>query len=282
MNFRSEETKDFIHRCFQEDIRDGDHSTLSCIPKTARGKAKLLFKAEGIVAGIDLAKSILEELGEFQYETFKADGDSVEYGDLGFIVEGPVHGILAGERLLLNCMQRLSGIATYTNKLTQLMGDSRSKLLDTRKTTPGLRFLEKWAVTVGGGFNHRHGLYDMIMLKDNHIDYAGGITKAVDQTRIYLQKNGLDLRVEVETRNIQEVKEALSCKGVDRIMLDNFSPSEIKEALKIIDGKVETEASGGINEETIASYAETQVDFISIGALTHSVKSLDISLKEHE
>ena len=281
MNFRSKETKDFIHRCFQEDIGTGDHSSLSCIPKTAHGKAKLLFKDEGIVAGIDLAKSILEELGEFNFTDFKSDGDKVKYGDIGFIVEGPVQGILAGERLLLNCMQRLSGIATYTHHLTQLMGDSKSRLLDTRKTTPGLRFLEKWAVTVGGGYNHRHGLYDMIMLKDNHIDYAGGITKAVEKTRNYLQTEGLNLRVEVETRNLDEVKEALSCDGVDRIMLDNFSPDQIKEALEVIGGKVETEASGGINEKTIADYAATQVDFISIGALTHSVKSLDISLKEH-
>ena len=195
-------------------------------------------------------------------------------------MSGSVHAILAGERLLLNCMQRLSGIATQTQKLVQLMGDSTSKLLDTRKTTPHLRFLEKWAVTVGGGHNHRIGLYDMIMLKDNHNDYAGGITNAVNKTKSYLKEKNLQLKVEVETRNLNEVKEALEVGGVDRIMLDNFSPEQIIEALIIIGGRVETEASGGINETNLAGYAATNVDYISIGALTHSIKSMDISLKE--
>ena len=281
MDFNSKEIHDFIQRAFDEDIRDGDHSSLASIPQGTRGKAKLLFKDSGIVAGLELAKTILRKLdSDITFEQFKKDGDQVKFGDIGFVVEGRVHAILAGERLLLNCMQRLSGIATYTHNLVKLLGDSKSRLLDTRKTTPNLRFLEKWAVTVGGGYNHRIGLYDMIMLKDNHVDYARGITQAVEQTQNYLKENSLNLKVEVETRNLKEVKEALSCKGVDRIMLDNFSPEEITEALKEIGGRVETEASGGINETNLAAYAATNVDFISIGALTHSVKSLDISLKE--
>ncbi len=281
MDFRSQQTLDFIHRAFDEDIKDGDHSSLASIPQGTRGKAKLLFKEDGIVAGLELAQVILEQLDpDISIEFFNQDGDHVKKGDIGFIVEGRVHAILAGERLLLNCMQRLSGIATYTHELIQLMGDSKSKLLDTRKTTPNLRFLEKWAVTVGGGYNHRIGLYDMIMLKDNHNDYAGGITKAVQQTKNYLKENGLDLKIEVETRNLEEVKEALAVGGVDRIMLDNFAPQQIVEALAVINGRCETEASGGINETNLKAYAETNVDFISIGALTHSVKSLDISLKE--
>ena len=281
MDFRSQQTLDFIHRAFDEDIKDGDHSSLASISQGTRGKAKLLFKEDGIVAGLELAQVILEQLDpDISIEFFNQDGDHVKKGNIGFIVEGSVHAILAGERLLLNCMQRLSGIATHTHELIQLMGDSKSKLLDTRKTTPNLRFLEKWAVTVGGGYNHRIGLYDMIMLKDNHNDYAGGITKAVQQTKNYLKENGLDLKIEVETRNLEEVKEALAIGGVDRIMLDNFAPQQIVEALAVIGGRCETEASGGINETNLKAYAETNVDFISIGALTHSVKSLDISLKE--
>ena len=281
MNFNDNQTLDFIHRAFEEDIKEGDHSSLASIPQGTKGKAKLIFKDNGIVAGIELAQVILKELDpDIQFEVFKNDGDTVVYGDIGFVVSGSVHAILAGERLLLNCMQRLSGVATQTNKLVKLMGDSTSKLLDTRKTTPNLRFLEKWAVTVGGGHNHRIGLYDMIMLKDNHNDYAGGITNSVNKTKAYLKENNLSLKVEVETRNLDEVKEALAVGGVDRIMLDNFTPAEIEVALKVIDGQVETEASGGINETNLASYAATNVDFISIGALTHSVKSMDISLKE--
>jgi nicotinate-nucleotide pyrophosphorylase (carboxylating) len=281
MEFNNVETTRFITQSLLEDIGDGDHSTLSAIPSDANGKAKLLFKDEGVIAGIELAKAILLHLdSEMEFEQFKKDGDRVKFGDIGFIATGKVHALLSGERLLLNCMQRLSGIATYTNKLKQLLGNSKSRLLDTRKTTPGLRFLEKWAVTVGGGHNHRIGLYDMIMLKDNHVDFAGGITKAVSKATSYLQEKGLSLKVEVETRNLEEVREALSCKGVDRIMLDNYTPEQIIEALQIVNGRVETEASGGINADNIAGYAATNVDFISIGALTHSVKSLDISLKE--
>jgi len=281
MDFNSKEPLDFIQRAFKEDIRDGDHSSLASIPQGTQGKAKLLFKDNGVVAGIELAQVILRQLDpNMKFEVFNKDGDVVKYGDIGFVVEGNVHGILAGERLLLNCMQRLSGIASYTNRLVQLMGDSSSRLLDTRKTTPNLRFLEKWAVTVGGGHNHRIGLYDMIMLKDNHVDYAGGVTNAVAQTQKYLREKQLDLKVEIETRNLDEVKEALASEGVDRIMLDNFTPEEIVVALKVINGRVETEASGGINETNLAGYAATNVDYISIGALTHSVKSMDISLKE--
>lgn len=281
MDFNSAQTLDFIQRAFEEDIKDGDHSSLASIPTGTQGKAKLLFKDDGIVAGIELAQVILRQLDpNVTFDVFNKDGDSVKYGDIGFIVTGSVHAILAGERLLLNCMQRLSGIATQTHKLVQLMGDSTSKLLDTRKTTPHLRFLEKWAVTVGGGHNHRIGLYDMIMLKDNHNDYAGGITNSVNKTKSYLKEKNLDLKVEVETRNLSEVQEALDVGGVDRIMLDNFTPEQIVEALQLINGRVETEASGGINETNLAGYAATNVDYISIGALTHSIKSMDISLKE--
>lgn len=281
MDFQSKQVQDFINQALEEDIKEGDHSSLASIPKGTKGKAKLIFKDDGIVAGIELAKAILLRLDpNMKFDVFHQDGDHVMYGDIGFVAEGSVHAILAGERLLLNCMQRLSGIATQTNRLVKLMGKSTSKLLDTRKTTPNLRFLEKWAVTVGGGYNHRIGLYDMIMLKDNHNDYAGGITNAVNQTKEYLKKNNLPLKVEVETRNLDEVKEALAVGGVDRIMLDNFTPEAITEALAVINYQVETEASGGINENNLADYAATNVDFISIGALTHSVKSMDISLKE--
>ena len=281
MDFQSKQVQDFINQALEEDIKEGDHSSLASIPKGTKGKAKLIFKDDGIIAGIELAQAILLRLDpKMNFDVFHRDGDEVMFGDIGFIAEGSVHAILAGERLLLNCMQRLSGIATQTNKLVRLMGKSTSKLLDTRKTTPNLRFLEKWAVTVGGGYNHRIGLYDMIMLKDNHNDYAGGITNAVNQTKDYLKRNNLSLKVEVETRNLEEVKEALAVGGVDRIMLDNFTPEAIVEALAVIDKRVETEASGGINESNLANYAATNVDFISIGALTHSVKSMDISLKE--
>lgn len=281
MDFTNDETIDFIKRSLAEDVGSGDHSSLASIPAGTQGKANLLFKEKGIVAGIDLSEAILKTVDPtLKFHAFVKDGDEVYPGLIGFEVEGSVHSILVSERLLLNCMQRLSGIATVTNRIVKVIQGTNAKILDTRKTTPGLRFLEKWAVTVGGGYNHRAGLYDMIMLKDNHIDYAGGITKAVDRTNKYLQENNLDLEVEVETRNLDEVKETLQCEGVTRIMLDNFTPELIAEALKLIDGKVETEASGGITIDNVRAYAETGVDFISIGALTHSVKSLDISLKE--
>ena len=280
MNFKSARTLDFIKRSLDEDLGSGDHSSLSCISKDARGKARLLFKEDGIVAGLELAKVIIEQLDpDAEFDFYNKDGDSVKKGDEGFVVTAKVRAILSSERLLLNCMQRLSGVATYTNSLVKMIEHTNTRILDTRKTTPGLRFLEKWAVTVGGGMNHRAGLFDMVMLKDNHIDYAGGIREAVEMSRAYLNDKGLDLKIEVETRDLDEVRETLSCKGVDRIMLDNFTPGELREALVMIDGKCETEASGGITEENLVSYAETGVDFVSIGALTHSVKSLDISLK---
>jgi nicotinate-nucleotide pyrophosphorylase (carboxylating) len=282
LDFKGSETLQFIQSSLEEDVKDGDHSSLASIPQGTQGKAKLIFKENGIAAGLELAKSVLEHVDSNIQIDFKLrDGDPVRVGDIGFYVQGSVHSILVAERLLLNCMQRLSGIATTTRVVVDMVAHTNTTILDTRKTTPGLRFLEKWAVTVGGGANHRIGLYDMIMLKDNHNDYAGGITQAVTATHAYLKQKNLDLKIEVETRNLDEVKDALAVGGVDRIMLDNFEPSEIVEALKIIDGSCETEASGGINMSNVVSYAETGVDFISMGALTHSVKSLDISLKEY-
>jgi nicotinate-nucleotide pyrophosphorylase (carboxylating) len=281
MDFSTPSVIDFIKRSLQEDVGSGDHSSLASIPIGKQGKARLIFKEDGIVAGIELAIQIFKTVDNaLKIEVFKKDGDVVNYGDIGLHVSGSVHSILVSERLVLNCMQRLSGIATITNKIVKKIEGTNTKLLDTRKTTPGLRMFEKWAVTVGGGYNHRFGLYDMIMLKDNHVDYAGGITKAVESTVDYLSKNNLKLAIEVETRSLEEVKEALALKAIDRIMFDNFSPELMKEAIKLVNHKKETEASGGITIENVRDYAETRVDFISIGALTHSVKSLDISLKE--
>lgn len=281
MDFSTPSVIDFIKRSLQEDVGSGDHSSLASIPIGKQGKARLIFKEDGIVAGIELAIQIFKTVDNaLKIEVFKKDGDVVNYGDIGLHVSGSVHSILVSERLMLNCMQRLSGIATITNKIVKKIEGTNTRILDTRKTTPGLRMFEKWAVTVGGGYNHRFGLYDMIMLKDNHVDYAGGITKAVESTVDYLSKNNLKLAIEVETRNLEEVQEALSQPAVDRIMFDNFSPELMKDAVKLVNHKKETEASGGITIENVRKYAETGVDFISIGALTHSVKSLDISLKE--
>ncbi len=271
----------FIEQAFKEDVRDGDHSTLSCIDKDAQGQSKLIFKSEGIAAGIELAKIILLHLDPLmKVEIFINDGDQFKYGDIGLTAKGNVHALLKGERLLLNCMQRLSGIATTTSQYVALIKHTKCKLLDTRKTTPNLRYLEKWAVKIGGGNNHRFGLYDMIMLKDNHIDFCGGISKALEKAKIYTNKHPeKNLKIEVETRNIDEVKEALSTGIADRIMLDNFTPKKLEEAILLINNQTETEVSGGININTIVAYAETGVDFISVGALTHGVKSLDISFK---
>lgn len=281
MDFSSPQVIDFINRSLQEDVGTGDHSSLASIPAGKQGKARLIFKEDGIVAGLELAGQIFKTVDKnLEITYFKKDGDIVKYGDIGLHVSGSVHSILVSERLVLNCMQRLSGIATITNKIVKTIEGTNTKLLDTRKTTPGLRLFEKWAVTIGGGFNHRFGLYDMIMLKDNHVDYAGGITKAVDSTVKYLIKNNLNLAIEVETRNLGEVKEALALPAVNRIMFDNFTPELMKQAVQLVNHKKETEASGGITIENVRSYAETGVNFISIGALTHSVKSLDISLKE--
>lgn len=280
--FTSPQCVDFIARSLQEDIGSGDHSSLASIPQGTQGKARMLIKEDGILAGLELAYTIFKQVdANLEVELLLADGDRVKKGDVGLLVQGSVHSILKAERLVLNCAQRLSGIATTTNKIVKLVEGLHTKILDTRKTTPQLRFLEKWAVTVGGGYNHRIGLYDMIMLKDNHVDYAGGIEAAITSTQAYLKKNNLSLKIEVETRNISEVKQVLQVGGVNRIMLDNFSPTLLQEAINLIDKRFETEASGGITLETVREYAETGVDFISVGALTHSVKSLDISLKEY-
>ena len=275
-----QELQQFIALAMHEDVRDGDYSSLASIDVSAQGKAKLLVKDNGILCGLEVAKVIFEQVdANLKIETHFNEGDIIKFGDIAFHVYGSAISILTAERLVLNCMQRMSGIATKTNEYVKAIEGTKAKVIDTRKTTPNLRFLEKYAVTIGGGANHRFGLYDMIMLKDNHIDFCGGITKAVHKVHEYLKANNLNLRIEVETRNLENVKEALACEGIHRIMLDNFTPEKVKEAIDLIHGKYETEASGGITLETIRSYAETGVDFISVGALTHSVRSLDLSLK---
>ncbi len=276
---KSELIKDAIERAFVEDIGEGDHSSLACIPEKALNKAKLLVKDSGVLAGVEIAKMVFDYYGDFNIEIKIEDGSYVKKGDVAFIVEGSSRGILACERLVLNIMQRMSGIATYTKSLVDLTIGTKTKLLDTRKTTPNFRVFEKEAVRIGGGYNHRFALYDMIMLKDNHIDYAGGIAQALNKTNDYLAYNGLDLKVEIEVRDFEELEKALSIGNFHRIMLDNFTPKETIKAVEIVGGKFETESSGGITEETIKSYADTGVDYISVGALTHQVKSLDLSLK---
>jgi nicotinate-nucleotide pyrophosphorylase (carboxylating) len=269
-----------IDNAFKEDVGDGDHSSLSSVPSNAMGKAQLIIKDNGILAGVELAQMIFARAdADLQVDVRIQDGSRVEKGQIGLYVEGKAQSILKAERLVLNCMQRMSGIATFTDMLNQKIAHTKAKLLDTRKTTPNFRICEKWAVWIGGGKNHRFGLYDMIMLKDNHIDYAGGIRQAVLAAQSYLKETGRKLRIEVETRNLQEVQEALEVGGVDVIMLDNMNTTMMKEAVAMIAGKVETEASGGITLDTIAAVAECGVDFISVGALTHSIKSMDISLK---
>ena len=276
----NQELDKFISNALQEDVRKGDYSSLAAIDKDAQGKARLLVKDTGILCGLEVAKAVFAKVdSNLKTEIHIQEGSSIKYGDVALHVYGNAISILTAERLVLNCMQRMSGIATKTNEYVRAMEGTHAKVIDTRKTTPNLRFLEKYAVTVGGGFNHRFGLYDMIMLKDNHIDFCGGITKAVHKVQDYLKANNLDLRIEVETRSLENVKEVLTCGGIDRIMLDNFIPEKVKEAVDLINGKYETEASGGITLETIRPFAETGVDFISVGALTHSVKSLDLSLK---
>jgi nicotinate-nucleotide pyrophosphorylase (carboxylating) len=270
----------FIDSALIEDVGDGDHSSLSSIPSGAESKARLIIKGEGILAGVALAEMIIKRVDpKLKTELFIQDGSIVKSGDIGFHLYGNVHSILKAERLVLNCMQRMSGIATLTGKLINLIAHTKAKLLDTRKTTPNFRIPEKWAVKIGGGENHRFGLYDMIILKDNHVDYAGSISKAIAASRDYLEKTGKNLRIEIETRNLAEVQEALTIGGMHRIMLDNMTNSMMKEAVALIAGKYEVEASGGVTELTIRDIAETGVDFISVGALTHSVKSMDISLK---
>lgn len=271
---------EFIRKSLQEDIGDGDHSTLACIPSEAIGKAQLLVKESGVLAGVEVAKRIYELVDPSLRLTFnKKDGDHIQVGDIVFEVIGSSRNILSTERLVLNCMQRMSGIATQTAQVLKVIEGCSTRILDTRKTTPGMRFLEKWAVKIGGGENHRFGLYDMIMLKDNHIDYAGGIKMAIEKTQAYLIQTGKKLKIEIEVRSMSELDEVLENGGVDRIMLDNFTPDMLKGALAKIPSTYETEASGGITLENIRPYAETGVQFISIGALTHSVKSLDLSLK---
>lgn len=271
---------EFIRKSLQEDIGDGDHSTLACIPSEAIGKAQLLVKESGVLAGVEVAKRIYELVDPSLRLTFnKKDGDHIQVGDIVFEVIGSSRNILSTERLVLNCMQRMSGIATQTAQVLNVIEGCSTRILDTRKTTPGMRFLEKWAVKIGGGENHRFGLYDMIMLKDNHIDYAGGIKMAIEKTQAYLIQTGKKLKIEIEVRSMSELDEVLENGGVDRIMLDNFTPEILKGALAKIPSTYETEASGGITLENIRPYAETGVQFISIGALTHSVKSLDLSLK---
>jgi nicotinate-nucleotide pyrophosphorylase (carboxylating) len=270
----------FIQSALQEDVGDGDHSSLAAIPADARNQARLLVKDNGILAGVEVAQLICQAVDpSLSVQVMLTDGSPVQYGDVAFTVSGRAQAILTAERLLLNCMQRMSGIATYTHQLTQLIAGTKARLLDTRKTTPNFRIMEKWAVVIGGGLNHRFGLFDMIMLKDNHVDYAGGIRQAITATHEYLQKHNKKLRIVIETRNLNEVQQALDTGGIDRIMLDNMSPELMHEAVTLVNGRFETEASGGITEDTIAEVAATGVDFISVGALTHSNKSLDLSLK---
>ncbi|NTE00457.1 carboxylating nicotinate-nucleotide diphosphorylase [Agrobacterium tumefaciens] len=272
----------FIKNALAEDVGDGDHTSLSTIPEGTQGKAKLIIKEDGILAGMELAQEIFKIVdADLKVTTFLQDGAEVKVGDIGLTVAGSTHAILIAERLVLNCMQRMSGIATKTHRIVSLLKDTKTKILDTRKTTPGLRYLEKWAVRIGGGVNHRIGLYDMILIKDNHVDYAGGISNAINSARKYLADHHKSLQIEIEVRNIEELSQVLAIGGVDRIMLDNFSFEDLKTAVALIDDKFITEASGGITEENVFEYAACGVDFISMGALTHSVKSLDISLKAY-
>lgn len=270
----------FIKNAIAEDVGDGDHTSLSTIPANTQGKAKLIVKENGILAGVELALEIFRQVdAQLAVSLFIQDGAAVTVGDIVLTVEGSTHSILLAERLVLNCMQRMSGIATTTRRIVDLLKPYHTQVLDTRKTTPGLRYLEKWAVKIGGGVNHRIGLYDMILIKDNHVDYAGGIKNAIVAANEYLKKNNKQLAIEIEVRNLHELNEVLEQGNVDRIMLDNFDPSLLKEAVALIDGKFITEASGGITESNVAAYAACGVDYISMGALTHSVKSLDLSLK---
>ena len=269
-----------IDLSFAEDIGDGDHTTLCCIPEDAMGKSKLLIKEDGILAGVEIAKEVFHRFDPtMQVEVFMGDGTKVKKGDVAMIVTGKVRSLLQTERLMLNIMQRMSGIATMTSKYVERLEGTHTRVLDTRKTTPGMRMLEKQAVKIGGGCNHRIGLFDMILLKDNHVDFSGGIANAINRCHEYLKEKGLDLKIEIEVRNFDELKQAMDCGGIDRIMLDNFSVADTKKAVEIVGGKYETESSGGITFDTLRDYAECGVDYISVGALTHSVKGLDMSFK---
>ena len=269
-----------ISNAIREDVGNGDYSSLACIPSTASGRAKLLVKDQGIIAGVELAKMIFHYVDpSMEVETFINDGDEVKYGDVVFHVSGSSQSILKAERLVLNSMQRMSAIATKTNNYVKLLEGTGTKILDTRKTTPGFRVAEKWAVKIGGGENHRFALYDMVMLKDNHIDFAGGITKAIAKTKAFLKENNLDLKIIVEARNLEEIREILMSEGVYRILIDNFNYEDTRTAVQLIGNKCLTESSGNINEATIRQYAECGVNYISSGALTHSVYNMDLSLK---
>jgi len=269
-----------IDLAFAEDIGDGDHTTLSCIPDTAMGKSKLLIKEAGVLAGIEIAKEIFHRFdSEMKVEVFINDGTEVKPGDVAMIVEGRVQSLLQTERLMLNVMQRMSGIAIMTRRYVKQLEGTKTRVLDTRKTTPGMRMLEKAAVKIGGGVNHRIGLFDMILLKDNHVDFAGGIDKAIQRAQNYCKEKGKDLKIEIEVRNFDELNQVLAIGGVDRIMLDNFTPENTRKAVELIAGKYETESSGGITFDTLRDYALCGVDYISVGALTHSVKGLDMSFK---
>ncbi|MFC0184539.1 nicotinate-nucleotide pyrophosphorylase [carboxylating] [Pseudarcicella hirudinis] len=272
--------KNFIRTALTEDVGDGDHTSLSTIPDTAIGRARLLVKDSGILAGVDLAKMIFAEVDkDLSVEILLQDGAAIEMGNIVLTVEGKSQSILTAERLVLNCMQRMSGIATYTHSMAKLLEGTKTKLLDTRKTTPNFRLCEKWACKIGGAENHRYALYDMILIKDNHVDYAGGIHNAITKANTYLKEKGKNLQIEIEVRNLDELNQVLETGHIHRIMLDNFSFENIRKAVKLVDGRYTTEASGGINETTIREYAECGVDYISVGALTHHIASLDLSLK---
>lgn len=276
----SNDFEQLISLWFAEDIGDGDHTTLSCIPASAMGKSQLIIKENGVLAGVEVAREIFRAFdSELKMTIFITDGAEVKVGDVAFIVEGKVQSLLQTERLMLNIMQRMSGVATRTREYVKVLEGTKTRVLDTRKTTPGLRLLEKEAVKIGGGVNHRIGLYDMILLKDNHVDFAGGIDKAILRAQNYLKEKGKNLKIEIEVRNFDELAQVLAVGGVDRIMLDNFTPENTRKAVEIIAGKYETESSGGITFDTLKQYAECGVDYISVGALTHSIKSLDMSFK---
>ncbi|MCF2602703.1 carboxylating nicotinate-nucleotide diphosphorylase [Parabacteroides distasonis] len=271
---------DLIKLAFAEDIGDGDHTTLCCIPATEMGKSQLIIKEDGVLAGVEMARRVFKAFDpELKMTVFIEDGAEVKKGDIAFVVEGKVQSLLQTERLMLNIMQRMSGIATTTRKYVKQLEGTKTHVLDTRKTTPGMRMIEKEAVRIGGGMNHRIGLFDMILLKDNHVDFAGGISKAITRAHEYLKEKGKNLKIEIEVRNFDELEEALQTGGVDRIMLDNFTPENTREAVRRVAGRVELESSGGITFDTLRDYAECGVDYISVGALTHSVKSLDMSFK---
>lgn len=280
MKTKEELIDDLLELSFAEDLGDGDHTTLSTIPADAMGKSRLIIKEDGVLAGVETARKVLEKVDpSIKMTVFIQDGSEVRKGDIAFEAEGPVRSLLIAERTMLNIMQRMSGVATMTKRYQDELKGLHTRVLDTRKTTPGMRMLEKEAVRLGGGTNHRIGLFDMILIKDNHIDFAGGITKAITRANEYLKETGRDLKIEVEVRSLDDIRKVLEHGGVDRIMFDNFTPELTKEAVKLVDGRFETESSGGITLENLRAYGETGVDFISVGALTHSVKGLDMSFK---